>query len=235
MNLAIIPARSGSSRIPDKNIRPLLGRPMLAWPLAAAAGSGLFSDIHVSTDSERYAEVAAGLGHPVGFLRPPELSSNVSSLMDMLRWTLGRFEAEGRRVETVCMIYATAVLLEPADIVAGYEQLRRQPGLGPVMTVVRTLGPLERALRVGEDGVLRWVEPANRFLHSQQCRPAYFDAAGYLFFTRDQLVADDSTVVDAFQALVLPAWRACDINDPEDLEAARMLLLGRQAAAAGTP
>ncbi len=226
MNLAVIPARSGSSRIPDKNIHPLLGRPMLAWPLEAAACSGLFSAIHVSTDSARYAAIAAELGYPPEFLRPPELSRNESSLMDLLRWTLGRYDAAGRHFETICMIYATAVLIEADDILNGYRQLLSAPQLGPVMTVARTLAPIERALRVGTDGVLRWVEPANRYLHSQHCRPAYFDAAGYLFFTRDQLLADQDTVADSFQALALPAWRVCDVNDPLDLETARILLKG---------
>ena len=230
-NLAVLPARGGSGRIPDKNIRPLLGRPMLAYPLAAAAASGLFETIHVSTDSPRYAALAGELGHPVSFLRPAALAQNSSSLMELLRWTVGRYDALGQVFETICLIYATAVLIEAEDLRAGYRQLRHSPELGPVMTVGRTLAPVERALRVGADGVLRWIEPANRFLHSQQCPPAYFDAAGFLFFTRAQLFADDDTVADAFQALVLPSARVCDINDPEDLETARVLLLGRQAAA----
>ena len=225
-NLAILPARSGSSRIPDKNIRPLLGRPMLAYPLAAAAASGLFEAIHVSTDSPRYAALAGELGYPVAFLRPPELAQNASSLMELLRWTVDRYDALGHSFATVCLIYATAVLIEAEDLRAGYQQLCRTPELGPVMTVGRTLAPVERALRVGTDGVLRWIEPANRYLHSQQCPPAYFDAAGFLFFTRAQLFADDDTVADAFQALVLPSSRVCDINDLEDLETARVLLLG---------
>jgi len=81
--------------------------------------------------------------------------------------------------------------------------------------------------------VLRWIEPANRTLHSQHCRPAYFDAAGFLLFTREHLFDQPQSVPEDFRALVLPAWKACDINDPEDLEVARILLLGRAAAAAG--
>ena len=231
-NLAVIPARAGSSRIPDKNVRPLLGRPMLGWPLAAAAHSGLFETIHVSTDSEAYARAAGDLGFPVAFLRPAELSGNEASLMDLLRWIVGRFDAAGRRFDTVALIYATAVLIEPDDLRAGYALLCRDPAAPPVLTVGKAPGPVERALRIDADGVLRWIEPANRTLHSQQCRPAYFDAAGFALFTREHLLARPQSMVEDFRALILPPVKLCDINEPEDLDLARTLLLGRRADAA---
>ena len=74
--VALIPARSGSKRVPDKNIRPLAGHPVIAYTIAAALDSGIFDDVIVSTDSTRYAEVSEHYGAQIPFLRPAELESN---------------------------------------------------------------------------------------------------------------------------------------------------------------
>jgi N-acylneuraminate cytidylyltransferase len=225
----VIPARSGSGRIADKNIHPLAGRPMMAWPLAAARASGLFEEIHLSTDSRPYADLAGRLGFPVPFLRPDDLAANQGSLMDTLRWVLAEFERRGRRFDRVCLIYATAVLLEAEDLRRGLALLERHGADLPVLSVGKSPGPLERALAVDADGVLRWLDPAQRFRHSQECGRAYFDAAGFFFADAGRLRADSQAVVEAFRPLVLPAWKICDINEPEDLETAAVLLAGRKA------
>ncbi len=236
MRLAIIPARSGSSRIPDKNIRPLLGRPLLAYALDAARDSGLFDLIHVSTDSEAYARIAGDLGYPVTFLRPPELAENTASLMDVMAATVAEFDRRGQVFEDLCLVYATAVLLDGADLRRGYQAYTEHGRSLPVLSVVKTAGPMERVLVVGEDGVLRWRWPENRFLHSQHCRPAYFDAGAFLFVPRRAL-ADGQGVLEAFVPVVLPASKVCDVNVPEDLDLARTLLLGARAGEglAGAP
>jgi N-acylneuraminate cytidylyltransferase len=76
--VALIPARAGSKRVPDKNIRPLAGHPVIAYTIAAALESGVFADVIISTDSEHYAEIAQYYGAEVPFLRPPELAGDVS-------------------------------------------------------------------------------------------------------------------------------------------------------------
>jgi N-acylneuraminate cytidylyltransferase len=231
MKLAIIPARSGSTRIPDKNIRSLLGRPAMAYALDAARDSGLFDQIHVSTDSEVYAGIAADLGYPVSFLRPPALAENTASLMDVLRDTVETFDQRGQPFDDLCLIYATAVLLDGADLRRGHQAYLDHGRALPVMSVVKTAGPMERVLVVGEDGVLRWRWPENRFLHSQHCQPAYFDAGAFLYVPR-RCLGDGDGVLEAFVPVVLPASKVCDINVPEDLDLARTLLLGARAEVA---
>ncbi len=76
--VALIPARAGSKRVPDKNIRSLAGHPVIAYTIAAALESEVFSDVIVSTDSEQYAEIARYYGAEVPFLRPSELAGDIS-------------------------------------------------------------------------------------------------------------------------------------------------------------
>ncbi|OHC73474.1 MAG: hypothetical protein A3G18_08655 [Rhodospirillales bacterium RIFCSPLOWO2_12_FULL_58_28] len=229
MRIAIIPARSGSTRIKDKNIHPFCGKPLCSYPMEAARESGLFDMIHLSTDSQRYADTAAGLGFPVDFLRDQSLSRNDSSMMEMLRWVLERYDEKGQVFNEVCMVYATSPLIDGSDIAEGYELFRRHNGAKPLLAVGMFPAPLERALKIDADGMLRWLHPENRFLHSQNCIKAYYDAAAFLFVSREHLYADRQGVLEEFLPLVLPSWKAVDINDPQDMEVAELLYLGRRA------
>ncbi|MCU0590503.1 MAG: hypothetical protein MUC57_03410, partial [Desulfobacterales bacterium] len=85
--VALIPARSGSKRVPDKNIRPLAGHPVIAYSISAAVQSGIFAAVIVSTDSERYAEVARYYGAEVPFLRPGEFSGDTSPDIEWVEYT----------------------------------------------------------------------------------------------------------------------------------------------------
>lgn len=228
MRLAILPARSGSSRIKDKNIHPMLGRPMMAYPLGAAAATGLFDEIHVSTDSPKYAEIAKSLGFPTPFLRDTSLAANDSGLLDMLRWTVAQYEKLGRTVNDICMIYSTAVLLDKTDIAQGIEIFEQYDKALPVLSVATFPAPIERAFIVDNDSVLKWAWPEHRDRHSQDCVPHYYDMAGYLIMTREFLFASKEAVPSKFFPSIIPRWKAIDINDPEDLEVAERLMRGSE-------
>ena len=94
--VALIPARAGSKREPDKNIRPLAGHPVIAYTIAAARGSGIFKDVIVSTDSEHYAEIVKHYGAEIPFLRPAELAGDQSPDIEWLQYTLDRLQKAGR-------------------------------------------------------------------------------------------------------------------------------------------
>lgn len=229
--IAIIPARSGSSRVPDKNIMPFCGRPMIAYPLAAARESAVFDKIHVSTNSSKYASIVEDLGFPVDFLRDPSMAENNSSLLVLIRWILDRFEEQGKSYRDICLLFATAPLIEAKDLVAGYRLFQEHGSAKPVISAGKFQSPIERAMKMDDDGMLRWYDPNKRLLHSQQCLDTYFDAGAFVFFGKDYFFEGKSEVFDEFHPFVLPSWKVADINDPEDLELARTLFLGRQASA----
>src|ERR1700739_3167672 len=116
MRIAIVPARGGSKRIPDKNIVDFLGAPLMCYPIRAAEPSGLFDVIHVSTASLRIAEVAASLGHPADFMRDPALADDHTPLLPVLKWTLEQYAARGRAFSTVCLVMPTAPLIDADDL-----------------------------------------------------------------------------------------------------------------------
>ena len=106
--VALIPARSGSKRLPDKNIQPLAGHPLIAYTISAARQSGLFADVIVSTDSERYADVARYYGAEVPWLRPVELAGDLAPDIEWVEYTLKRLLKEGRGYDCFSILRPTS-------------------------------------------------------------------------------------------------------------------------------
>jgi N-acylneuraminate cytidylyltransferase len=129
VNVAIVPARGGSQRIPDKNIRDFCGRPMMAWSIEAARASGLFDRIIVSTDSPRVAQVARELGAETPFVRPAALADAHTPTIPVIRHAIDELGVAGERPELVCCLYATAPMMEPADLLRAQQLLRDDPQL----------------------------------------------------------------------------------------------------------
>lgn len=128
VNLAIIPARGGSKRIPLKNIRPFYGKPIIGYSIAAAKQSGLFGKVIVSTDDKRIGSYAISRGASLHH-RPRELADDITGTQEVVRNVLEwwRLKARSDRPELVCCIYATAPMLQPADLTYGLAMLARAP------------------------------------------------------------------------------------------------------------
>jgi N-acylneuraminate cytidylyltransferase len=229
MRLAILPARGGSIRIPDKNIVDFCGRPLIGWPLMAAKESGMFDTVHVSTDSERYIEIVRSLGFEVEFPRDPELARNRVSILNVLRWVVREFEKRGKRFDEVCLIMATAPLIEAGDLKRGHALFVEHGQKIPVLAVASFPAPPERGFCIGGDGLLKPLSPEKRALHSQDLKPAYYDAGAFFFIRTEQLLADTREVYNEMLPLILPRDKAIDIDEAEDLEMAETLFLGRAA------
>lgn len=122
-NIAIIPARSGSKGLKDKNIKELNGKPLLAYSIDAAISSGLFEEVMVSTDSELYANVAKENGASVPFLRSEEQSSDNAGSWGVVEEVLKKYEILGKKFDTVCLLQPTSPLRRTEDILAAYELL----------------------------------------------------------------------------------------------------------------
>ena len=115
-NLCIIPARGGSRRIPRKNVKPFLGKPMLAYSIEAAKQSGLFNEIMVSTDDAEIAEVAKKYGANVPFMRSAETASDYATTADVLKEVLVKYKEQGQEFDNFCCFYATAPMVQSKDI-----------------------------------------------------------------------------------------------------------------------
>ena len=141
-NLAIIPARSGSKGLPDKNIRDFLGKPLLAHTIGAAADSGCFDEVMVSTDSEQYAQIARKWGASVPFLRSEATSTDQASSWDMVEEVLQNYEKMGRRFDTFCLLQPTSPLRNAQDIRGAYHIFREKASFAVVSVCEAEHSPL---------------------------------------------------------------------------------------------
>ena len=122
-NIAIIPARSGSKGLKDKNIKELNGKPLLAYSIEAAKESKLFDEIMVSTDSSKYSEIARSFGANVPFLRSEENSSDKASSWDVVLEVLSKYFETSKKFDSVCLLQPTSPLRTANDIVEAYKLL----------------------------------------------------------------------------------------------------------------
>ena len=141
-NIAIIPARSGSKGIKDKNIKDLAGKPLMAYTIEAALKSSQFDEVMVSTDSERYAEIARSFGASVPFLRSEKTATDTASSWDMVEEVLSKYEELGIYFDTFCLLQPTSPLRTAEDVSAAYELFREKAKFAVVSVCEAEHSPL---------------------------------------------------------------------------------------------
>jgi len=224
MNLAIIPARGGSKRVPRKNVRSFNGKPMIGWPIEAALRSGLFDHVVVSTDDDEIAEVARACGAEVPFMRPPALADDHTGTGPVVRHAIGAWEYQGPTPSLVCCIYATSPLLDERYLRQGLELLENEPQVDFAFSAGRFSFPIQRALRILPGG---GVEPFSREdirKRSQDLEPAYHDAGQFYWGRREAWLNPQKRVFSpSSRPVVLPAYRIQDIDTEEDWRRAELM------------
>lgn len=219
MNLAILPARGGSKRIPRKNIRPFRGRPMLVWSIEAARAAGVFDAIMVSTDDDEIADVAMAAGAVVPFRRSAETSSDFATTAAVLLEVLDAYAARGVSPEFACCLYPTAPFVRGADLAEGLARLRAG-GFDSFFPVSRFDYPIWRSLRRAPDGRIALNFPEHLDARSQDLPPAYHDAGQWYWFRPEALRRDRTLMGGNAGTVVLPAERVQDVDTEEDWAAA---------------
>lgn len=215
MRYAIIPARAGSKRIPRKNLKDFLGKPVMGYTIETLSRSGLFDHVIVSTDDHEIAEVAARYGANVPFTRPPELSDDQASTDAVILHAIEKIHDLYGGGEQGCCVYPANPLLTEEMLVRGLELMvgHDAPSAFPV---VRYDFPIEHSLLL-ENGVnprFRWPELVDA---RSQDLPIHFHDAGMFywfvparFLARGRLFSDEAVVFE------VPPERSQDINTPED-------------------
>lgn len=216
--VAILLARGGSKRIPRKNIREFLGKPVLAYPLQAASESGIFDEIIISTDDPEIAEVARRHGASVPFLRSSETAHDQATTAEALQESLAKLETSGRRPIFVCCIYATAVFLTPELIRQAHSALL-EGRAESVVPVVRFEFPIQRALSM-EGGYLGFMNPEYALTRSQDLEPAYHDCGMFYFLKVDTFLAQKQVFALRALGIEVSPSMAQDIDTEDDWEMA---------------
>ncbi|MCV9962229.1 pseudaminic acid cytidylyltransferase [Pararhizobium sp. BT-229] len=228
MQIAIIPARGGSKRIPRKNIKLFGGRPMIAWPIRAALSSKLFDHVIVSTDDDEIAEVAEASGASVPFRRPAEFANDHSPARDAINDTIAQAEAfYGKPVVSACCIYATSPLIEAGDLIAARALLDEKPVANFVFAAATYPHPVQRAMvRDGALGV-SMLHPEHIKTRSQDLPEAFHDAGQFYWGWRDAFMDRHPMFSPQSRPYLLPRSRVQDIDTPEDWEFAELLFAAK--------
>jgi N-acylneuraminate cytidylyltransferase len=226
--IAIIPARGGSKRIQNKNIRPFCGRPMIAYALEAARQSGLFGVIHVSTDDAAIRNTAAQLGYEPDFLRPAALADDHVGVMPVLDYVVNEYARRDRTFGGACLIYACAPLLLPEDLIAAAKMFDQHGGKKMVLGVTSYPAPVEWAFRIAPDGLLIADNQASHAIRSQDLQHAYYDSGMLAIHPISDFVPGADLKARPTVPYILPRLRVVDIDTAEDWEMAETLYLGHQ-------
>lgn len=228
--LAIVPARGGSKRIPNKNVREFCGRPMISYVLDAAQTSSLFNVIHVSTDSSEIAKVVADLGFPPDFPRPANLADDHTPLMPVLRYAAETYAGRGQTFDQIWLLMACAPLIRSQDLRDAAALFEAAGNSSAVLSVTRYPAPIEWAFGRRTDGRLVPVEPGKFALRSQDLEPRYFDTGSYVIYPAAQVLSSVGAGDDTrFIGHVQPRLRSIDIDDLEDWHNAELLYRTFQA------
>lgn len=221
MNVAIIPARGGSKRIPRKNIKPFCGKPMIAWSIEAAIQSGVFDRILVSTDDQEIAEIARRYGAEVPFMRPADLSNDFAGTIPVIAHAL-RCLGEDSRTENVCCLYATAPFVRPEDLRRGLELLVAER-CDYAFSVTSFAFPIQRAVRITKQGRIEMFYPEHFNMRSQDLEEAFHDA-GQFYWGRSEAWLEQRMIFGHTSVpVVLPRHRVQDIDTMEDWERAQWM------------
>lgn len=234
MNIAVIPARGGSKRIPRKNVKPFCGKPMIAWSIEAARDSGCFDRILVSTDDDEIAEIAEAYGAEAPFRRPAELSDDHTPTVPVIAHAV-RWQQESAPVDRACCIYATAPMVTPAAIRTGRDMLDAADA-DYAFSVTTFAFPIQRALILDSDARVAMWRPGDADTRSQDLRETYHDAGQFYWGAARSWLEGRPIFAEGSVAVQLPRKHVQDIDTPEDWESAELLFkLMRQTASSDDP
>jgi pseudaminic acid cytidylyltransferase len=182
MYLAIIPARSGSKRIKNKNIKSFFGYPIIRYPIRQAVLSKLFKKIIVSTDSKKIKRISIKYGASVPFLRSKSLSNDFTPIAKVLFNVIQNIKNEFFP-KYFCLIYATAALIDKKDLIKSIKILKKNKNVADgICSVCKYNLPIQRAFKINKKNFLEHIDAKYSLKRSQDLEESYYDAANFFWF-----------------------------------------------------
>ena len=214
MNIAIIPARGGSKRIPRKNIKEFCGKPMIAYAITAAKESGLFEHIVVSTDDEEIAQIATTWGAETPFVRPVELANDYTATVPVIVHAIEDCRNLGWKFNQVCCIYPGVPFIQIDDLkqALGHMNITEADYCFPVAEYPSAI---QRALKRLSNGKMQPFYPEFELTRTQDLGLAYYDA-GQFYWGKTEAWISNPKVHSNGLGYIIPNWRVVDIDTPED-------------------
>lgn len=219
--ICIIPARGGSKRIPGKNIKDFLGKPLIAYSIESALNSKVFSDVIVSTDDEAIANVAMEFGASVPFFREASLSDDYATSTDVIKDAIRRANSS---FSDVCCLYATAPLITAEILKEAADEFKKDE-CEFLFSATAFDFPIQRAIKLDENARVSMFYPQFEKTRSQDLESAFHDAGAFYFGKKEAWLECSAIFAPHSKAYLLPRNLVCDIDTLEDFEFAKKLYL----------
>lgn len=214
LNIAIIPARGGSKRIPRKNIKEFCGKPMIVWAIDAAMKSNLFEHIIVSTDDAEIASIAITHGAEVPFFRPHELSDDLTPTVPVLAHAVQECINLGWHIDYACCIYPCVPFLVVDDLKKSFDIIN-ETNATFIFPVAEYVHPIQRAMRQLTNRKMEFFNPQYELTRTQDLEKSYHDAGQFYWGKASSWLSHKKMHTDGL-GMVIPNWRVVDIDNFDD-------------------
>ncbi|HAZ91439.1 MAG TPA: CMP-N-acetlyneuraminic acid synthetase [Eubacterium sp.] len=221
--IAIITARSGSKGLPDKNIKLLHGKPLIAYSIEAAIDSGCFDKVFVSTDSQKYADISKQYGADVSFLRSKEMSSDSAGSWDVVREVVKEFEKRGEEYGKVMLLQPTSPLRSSADIQNSFAFMDKMNANSVVGVTETDHSPLW-CNTLPEDLSMENFRRSEYDDLPRQMLPKYYRINGAIYLIRIEELEEENMFRKKSFAYIMPRERSVDIDSELDFIIAEQLM-----------
>lgn len=215
MKTAIITARGKSKRIPGKNRKEFLGKPILAYSIEAALGSGVFDEVMISTEDEEIAEIAQKYGASFPFKRSEKTAGDHAMTIEVMLEVVGMYEQIGKKPDEVCCIYPTAPFVT-AEKLRKADALLKESRAEAVVPIVKFSFPPQRCFVVNEAGFINFKWKENELVRSQDLEPYYHDAGQFYFIKTDAMVKQQTLIPQKTVPMIMDEMEVQDIDNMDD-------------------
>lgn len=219
-NLCIIPARGGSKRIPRKNIKDFLGKPIIAYSIDAALHSNLFDEVMVSTDDEEIAHAALNYGAKVPFLRSSENANDFATTLDVLREVYNEYLNRGVRFSRICCIYPTAPFVTDKKLKNAYSVLIEND-FDSVLPIIKYSFPIQRSFEKTQNGKIQYQFNEFQNHRSQDLKVSFHDA-GQFYWMKSEILTLESIITTNTGSIEISELEGQDIDNQVDWKLAEL-------------
>ena len=223
-SIAVIPARSGSKGLKDKNIKLLNGKPLIWYSIQAAISSGCFDEVMVSTDSEKYAKIARECGASVPFLRSDEMSTDKASSWGTVQEVLDNYKDLGKEFDTVMLLQPTSPLRTSEDIKNAFAILEEKNADSVVGVCEMDHSPLWSNVLPENRCLDGFIRPEVKESSGRQSLPTYYRINGAIYLTKVTEALGTNLYSDSGYAYIMEQTKSIDIDTELDFKMAEFLI-----------
>ena len=218
--IAIIPARGGSKRIPRKNIKHFLGKPIIAYSIETAIDSGLFDEVMVSTDDDEIAKIALKYGATVPFLRSQKTSNDFATTLEVLEEVLKMFKTQNKNFDYVCCIYACAPFTSEKNLKTSLNLLVNK-NFDSVFPIISFGNPIHRSLII-KDNKVNFFYPEFSTARTQDLEKSFYDAGQFYWMVAKKCIEKAQIITDNSGSIILSELEGHDIDNEIDWKLAEI-------------